>query len=231
MLLDENGDLIGVVSSKLNFLSEIKNAGDIPQNVNFAIKASVVANFLQDNAIKFQIGEATQPMKGPDLADRRKLSARLSCVVDVAPLVCGPCRARSPSALRRGQRPRPTAEKKGGDEGCGSCGWPRQADWRISASARFPHPAGLPRHLLPFGRRDSAGRDIAEFKGAFADRLTPPRWRGACGRANMNYAPQRSHRAIEGSRAAICARGGQALYLFGSHARDEAGAISISTSS
>ena len=34
-LLDENGNLIGVVSSKLDFLAEIKNAGDIPQNVNF----------------------------------------------------------------------------------------------------------------------------------------------------------------------------------------------------
>jgi serine protease Do len=56
------------------------NAGDISQNVNFAIKASVVANFLQDNAIKFQIGEATQPMKGPDLADEAKaLSAFIVC--------------------------------------------------------------------------------------------------------------------------------------------------------
>ena len=79
-LLDENGNLIGVVSSKLDFLAEIKNAGDIPQNVNFAIKASVVANFLQDNAIEFQIGEATQAMKGPDLADEAKaLSAFIVC--------------------------------------------------------------------------------------------------------------------------------------------------------
>ena len=79
-LLDESGNLIGIVSSKLDFLAEIKNAGDIPQNVNFAIKASVVANFLQDNAIKFAIGEATQAMKGPDLADEAKaLSAFIVC--------------------------------------------------------------------------------------------------------------------------------------------------------
>ncbi len=79
-LLDENGNLIGVVSSKLNFLSEIKAQGDIPENVNFAIKASVVANFLQDNAIRFAIGEATQAMKGPDLADQAKaLSAFIVC--------------------------------------------------------------------------------------------------------------------------------------------------------
>ena len=79
-LLDENGNLIGVVSSKLNFLSEIRAQGDIPENVNFAIKASVVANFLQDNSIKFAIGEATEAMKGPDLADEAKaLSAFVVC--------------------------------------------------------------------------------------------------------------------------------------------------------
>ncbi len=79
-LLDENGNLVGVVSSKLNFLGEIKAQGDIPENVNFAIKASVAANFLQDNNIKFEIGEATQPIKAPDLADEAKaLSAYVEC--------------------------------------------------------------------------------------------------------------------------------------------------------
>ena len=79
-LLDESGNLIGIVSSKLNFLSEIKTQGDIPENVNFAIKASVAANFLQDNNIKFEIGEATQAMSAPDLADRAKaLSVYVEC--------------------------------------------------------------------------------------------------------------------------------------------------------
>jgi serine protease Do len=79
-LLDENGNLVGIVSSKLNFLSEIRAQGDIPQNVNFAIKASVAANFLQDNNIKFQIGEATQAMKAPDLADAAKaFSVYIEC--------------------------------------------------------------------------------------------------------------------------------------------------------
>ena len=48
--------------------------------MNFAIKASVAANFLQDNNIKFQIGEATQAMKAPDLADQAKaMSAFIVC--------------------------------------------------------------------------------------------------------------------------------------------------------
>jgi hypothetical protein len=41
---------------------------------------SVAANFLQDNNIKFQIGEATQTMKTADLADQAKaLSAFIEC--------------------------------------------------------------------------------------------------------------------------------------------------------
>ena len=79
-LLDEDGNLVGIVSSKLNVWSEIKAQGDIPENVNFAIKVSAAAQFLQDTGVKFQIGEATQAMKGPDLADEAKaLSAYVEC--------------------------------------------------------------------------------------------------------------------------------------------------------
>jgi serine protease Do len=79
-LLDENGNLVGIVTSKLNVIAALKNAGDIPQNVNFAIKASTAANFLQDNSVKFQIGEATQAMKSADLADQAKaLSVYIEC--------------------------------------------------------------------------------------------------------------------------------------------------------
>ncbi len=53
-------------------------AGDIPQNVNFAIGRR---QFPQDNHIKFPIGEATQAMKAPDLADEAKaLSAYIECL-------------------------------------------------------------------------------------------------------------------------------------------------------
>jgi serine protease Do len=79
-LLDENGNLVGIVTSKLNIIAALKNGGNIPENVNFAIKASVVATFLQDNSIKFQIGEATQPMKAADLAEQAKaLSVYIEC--------------------------------------------------------------------------------------------------------------------------------------------------------
>jgi len=44
-LLDQNGNLVGVVSARLNALKlMLITQGDIAQNVNFAIKASIVAS-------------------------------------------------------------------------------------------------------------------------------------------------------------------------------------------
>ena len=40
----------------------------IRRRANLHFKASVIANFLEDNNVKFQIGEASQPMKAADLA-------------------------------------------------------------------------------------------------------------------------------------------------------------------
>ena len=47
----------------------LQKEGDIPQNVNFAIKASVAATFLQSNNVKFASGKSVQTMEPPDLAD------------------------------------------------------------------------------------------------------------------------------------------------------------------
>lgn len=79
-LLDESGNVIGIVSSKLNFFSELTNVGDIPENVNFAIKASLAATFLENNNIKYQRGEAAPALKGPDIADQaRRMSVSVEC--------------------------------------------------------------------------------------------------------------------------------------------------------
>lgn len=80
-LLDQHGNLIGIVSSKLNALKMmIRNDGDIPQNVNFAIKASVAETFLQSNSVKFVAGDAVQAMEAPDLAELAKsLSVFVVC--------------------------------------------------------------------------------------------------------------------------------------------------------
>lgn len=56
--LDEAGRLIGVVVSKLNALAIALVTGDIPQNVNFAIKVATLASFLEANGIGYTPADA-----------------------------------------------------------------------------------------------------------------------------------------------------------------------------
>ena len=52
-LVDAKGAVIGVVVSKLNAVAVARITSDIPQNVNFAIKASAVTNLLDANSVKY----------------------------------------------------------------------------------------------------------------------------------------------------------------------------------
>ena len=53
-LLDASGHLAGIVTSKLNAENVARYIGDIPQNVNFAIKAEVVRTFLDGKGIAYK---------------------------------------------------------------------------------------------------------------------------------------------------------------------------------
>lgn len=52
--VDEAGRLMGVVVAKLNALAIARITGDIPQNVNFAIKVGTLVNFLEANKIAYE---------------------------------------------------------------------------------------------------------------------------------------------------------------------------------
>jgi S1-C subfamily serine protease len=67
-LLDESGNVIGVVTAKLNALRLAAVTNDVAQNINFAIKASAVKSFLEANSITFQEGTAGSAMAAPDVA-------------------------------------------------------------------------------------------------------------------------------------------------------------------
>jgi S1-C subfamily serine protease len=70
-LLDHSGSVVGIVSAKLNALKVmLANNGDIPQNVNFAIKGRVLSGFLESNNIAFTESLPSQPIASPELADK-----------------------------------------------------------------------------------------------------------------------------------------------------------------
>jgi serine protease Do len=80
-LLDQNGNIVGIVSAKMNALQMmIATNGNIPENINFAIKSATAATFLQTNNIKFESTEASQQLQPADIADQAKsMSVFIEC--------------------------------------------------------------------------------------------------------------------------------------------------------
>ena len=69
-VLDQSGNVIGVVASKLDALAVAKITGDIPQNINFAIKASVIQNFLRTHGINYQIARSNYELKPGEIGEK-----------------------------------------------------------------------------------------------------------------------------------------------------------------
>jgi serine protease Do len=80
-VLDSRGRLMGVVVAKLNAIAVANVTDDIPQNVNFAIKSSVLENFLQASAIEYETdGQATKELPITDLARlAQHVTVRIEC--------------------------------------------------------------------------------------------------------------------------------------------------------
>ena len=80
-LLDRAGNVVGIVVAKLNAIGIASVTGDIPQNVNFAIKASVAAAFLDAQHVAHAEGQTAGVLSTPDISERAKaLAAQVVCV-------------------------------------------------------------------------------------------------------------------------------------------------------
>jgi hypothetical protein len=72
-LLDLAGNLVGIVSAKLNGLKVAQASGDIPQNINFAVKSDVARSFLDGKSVEYATAQSTAPLSPADIGDRAKL--------------------------------------------------------------------------------------------------------------------------------------------------------------
>jgi S1-C subfamily serine protease len=80
-LLDRNGSVVGIVVSKLNALGVASATGDIPQNINFAIKASVATAFLDAQRVDHVDSSEVGSLSTPDIAERAKsLAGKILCI-------------------------------------------------------------------------------------------------------------------------------------------------------
>jgi hypothetical protein len=79
-LLDGSGHLVGIVTGKLSAAFAIRITGDIPQNVNFALKAEVVRTFLDSKGIGYHSAPSDKQLSPADVGDIARLfTLRIEC--------------------------------------------------------------------------------------------------------------------------------------------------------
>jgi S1-C subfamily serine protease len=90
-VFDQAGNVIGVVVSKLDALKVAERVGDLPQNVNFAIRGDVVRNFLEDNNIVFTASNDSARLENTEIASRgAAATVRVRCLRTPATGVAAP---------------------------------------------------------------------------------------------------------------------------------------------
>jgi S1-C subfamily serine protease len=79
-LLDSGGNVVGMVAAKLNALKFAKATGDMPENINFAIKTGALRDFMDNSVVPYQTAEAKNDRKTADIArNARAYTLLISC--------------------------------------------------------------------------------------------------------------------------------------------------------
>lgn len=79
-LLDGDGAVVGVVCAKLNAVRVQAMTGDVPQNVNFALKAALVRSFLEAVGVEYRSRPLRTARSATDIAaEARDFVVKLEC--------------------------------------------------------------------------------------------------------------------------------------------------------
>src|SRR5262245_3782353 len=80
-VLDHSGNVIGVVVSKLDALKLAQSIGDLPQNVNFAIRGEFVRDFLQANRVGIHFASGSAALQNTEIASQgAQVTVRVRCL-------------------------------------------------------------------------------------------------------------------------------------------------------
>lgn len=79
-LFDTTGQIVGVVTGKLDGLRVAVATGSIPENINFAIKTGALRDFLDNSVVPYQTTEPRGELKTTDIAgNARAYTMLISC--------------------------------------------------------------------------------------------------------------------------------------------------------
>ena len=68
-LLDLSGNVVGIISARINELAVAEATGTLPQNINFAIKSGNVRSFLEANHIDYETAQSTNKLDPADVGE------------------------------------------------------------------------------------------------------------------------------------------------------------------
>jgi S1-C subfamily serine protease len=81
-LFDTAGQIVGVVSAKLDPVRVAKATGSLPENINFAIKTGMLRDFLDNSVVPYQTVDAKSELKTSDVArNARAFTLLIACTV------------------------------------------------------------------------------------------------------------------------------------------------------
>ena len=79
-LLDASGNVVGVVVTKLNAQIVAEATGDLPQNVNFALKGDLARDFLAHVPVPYRAAESTTRLGNADVGEiGRRATVMVEC--------------------------------------------------------------------------------------------------------------------------------------------------------
>ena len=79
-LLDHAGNVVGVVTSRMNAVKMVKHTGELPQNINFAVKSEVLEKLLRKKNIRYQSDYSKERLTTPDIVEAaRRFTALVEC--------------------------------------------------------------------------------------------------------------------------------------------------------
>jgi S1-C subfamily serine protease len=80
-LLDSKGQVVGMVAAKINALKFANATGDIPENINFAIKPGALRDFLDNSAVPYRTSDSASDLGTADIAkSAREFTLLVSCM-------------------------------------------------------------------------------------------------------------------------------------------------------
>jgi hypothetical protein len=78
--MDMTGAVVGMNSAGLNAAKIMQVTGAVPQNVNFALKVSVMKTFLDSSGVAPEYSSGGRELSTPDIGERaRSFSVLIQC--------------------------------------------------------------------------------------------------------------------------------------------------------